>query len=146
MTAISRGCLVSSKSDLVIKLSDVPPVVTPLHCWLRVCSDPDRNLTFFTPSEEVWTASCKSDDWAEAGGTESLALLQAREVVFVATTARVVERNTPPPGWIEAPPGESGGVGGLLVLAVAGLQVFTAGQLGLSLSGPVLTGVGALLG
>ena len=118
----------------------------PLHSWLRVCSDPDRNLTFFTPSEELWTASCKSDDWAEAGGTESLALLHGLEVVGVAATAGVVERNTPPPGWIKAPPGESGGVGGLLVRAVAGLQVFTAGQLGLSLSGPVLAGVGALLG
>ena len=94
-------------SDLVIKLSDVPPVVSPLHSWLRVGSDPDRNLTFFIPSEELRSPPCKSDDGTEAGRTEALALLPALEVVVVSATAGVVERNTAPSGWIKTPPGQS---------------------------------------
>ena len=149
----------------MIKLSDVPPVVSPLNSWLRTGSDPDRNLTFFIPLEELWAGPCcEGDDGTVTGRTELLALLLAREVVGVASTAAVVERNTPSSLRIKAPPwqrgaggGGAGGVGGgggggggggvavLLVRAGAWLQVLAAGDLCLSLAGPVLAGVGAVL-
>ena len=89
------------------------------------------------------TASSDGDAGPEGCWTEVVALLPGVEVVLVAPTAAVVERNTAPQLGVEAPPGqcfvESPARG-----TEAGLQVKTADSQAPCRSRLVLAGVEAL--
>ena len=80
--------------------------MSPLNCRLRISSDSGRDPTFLIPLKEMLTASSDGDAGPEGCWTEVVALLPGVEVVLVAPTAAVVERNTPPELGVEAPSGQ----------------------------------------